>query len=293
MAAPQTFYPKISADVPWETRQHLQLIYQKLDNHAQAIVANHTAASVVKTEEIIQQIPTGGGGGGGGGSTLPGLGGINNQTGQTAYTTQSSDAGILVVLSDASPVAVTLNAGVTVPWMAFFANQGAGLVTLTPQTGVINYAGNPGASSMPLDSGLFTLIVFDGVNWWAATIPNQPQSITAVTHEFLTSYDSATGLFTQAQPDFTDISGTASVAQIPNLPESKITGLTADLAAKAPIASPAFTGTVTQPDASVLTAATTATSATAGAATALPATPEGYLEISINGTFYKVPYYAV
>ena len=61
----------------------------------------------------------------------------------------------------------------------------------------------------------------------------------------------------------------------------------------APLASPTFTGTVKQPAPSVLTAATTATSANAGAASALPATPAGYLEMSINGTVYKVPYYGL
>lgn len=35
----------------------------------------------------------------------------------------------------------------------------------------------------------------------------------------------------------------------------------------------------------------TSTSAVAGAGAALPATPEGYLSITINGTDYKVPYY--
>lgn len=41
----------------------------------------------------------------------------------------------------------------------------------------------------------------------------------------------------------------------------------------------------------VLSSATTSTSATAGGATALPATPAGYLSISINGTTFKLPYY--
>lgn len=41
------------------------------------------------------------------------------------------------------------------------------------------------------------------------------------------------------------------------------------------------------------TGAVTATSATAGAASALPATPEGYLVLSINGTPRKVPFYAL
>ena len=38
---------------------------------------------------------------------------------------------------------------------------------------------------------------------------------------------------------------------------------------------------------------TTATSATAGGASALPATPAGYVEVSISGTLYKMPYYPV
>lgn len=61
----------------------------------------------------------------------------------------------------------------------------------------------------------------------------------------------------------------------------------------APIASPTFTGTVTQPNSTVLTAATTATSATTGSATALPALPAGYLEVSINGTDFLIPYFNV
>lgn len=45
----------------------------------------------------------------------------------------------------------------------------------------------------------------------------------SVSHQFLTSYTSSTGLFTSAQPAFTDISGTASTGQIPSLDASKIT----------------------------------------------------------------------
>jgi hypothetical protein len=42
-----------------------------------------------------------------------------------------------------------------------------------------------------------------------------------------------------------------------------------------------------------LTSQVTATSATGGAATALPADPVGYLEVQINGTTFKIAYYAV
>lgn len=60
----------------------------------------------------------------------------------------------------------------------------------------------------------------------------------------------------------------------------------------APIASPTFTGTVTQPTPSVLTGATVATSAVAGSASALPATPTGYLQISINSANVLIPFFS-
>lgn len=84
-----------------------------------------------------------------------------------------------------------------------------------------------------------------------------------------------------------------TVTAATSITESQVSGLVADLAAKAPVDSPTFTGTVTEPDAPVLTAATTTTSATTGAATALPAKPAGYLTISINGTLQKIPYFNV
>lgn len=43
------------------------------------------------------------------------------------------------------------------------------------------------------------------------------------------------------------VSGTVPLARVPSIPESLVTGLVADLAAKAPIASPTFTGAVTLP----------------------------------------------
>ena len=53
------------------------------------------------------------------------------------------------------------------------------------------------------------------------------------------------------------------------------------------------TGTITSGNIT-LTAATTATTVgAAGGASALPATPSGYIQISINGTPYKLPYYPV
>jgi hypothetical protein len=188
---------------------------------------------------------------------------INNQTG-TSYTVQDSDYGGLITLDNAAAVAVTLNTSVRQYWFAAFHNLGAGTVTITPASGNINLGG-----SITLITNASATIFFDGVNWWATTTPIFPQTIAAVAHQFLTSYTASTGVFTLAQPTVADVTGAA------------------------PSASPTFSGTVTQPTPSVLTGATTATSATTGAATALPALPAGYLTVSINGTSFKIPYYAV
>jgi hypothetical protein len=47
-------------------------------------------------------------------------------------------------------------------------------------------------------------------------VPAFPVTKTAVTSEWLNSYDSTTGAFTQTQPSFTDISGVAAAAQLPS-----------------------------------------------------------------------------
>lgn len=65
----------------------------------------------------------------------------------------------------------------------------------------------------------------------------------------------------------------------------------AAIATKAPSDSPTFTGTVTQAEPPTLTSATTATSATSGSASSLPSTPQGYLQMIVNGETVKMPYY--
>lgn len=101
---------------------------------------------------------------------FPDLGTVNNQTGATSYTTQTQDNGAFIILSDGSPIAVTLNFNVSIPWFTWLANYGAGTATLTPSQGTITYPGNIGAASMPLASGFAAYVEFDGVNWWAVPI---------------------------------------------------------------------------------------------------------------------------
>ena len=147
------------------------------------------------------------------------IGMVSDQTGLTAYTSQQSDYGSFVLLGDTSPIAVTLNTagtspGIQLPWYAIFINTDTGIVTFTPATGTISYPNNPAAASMPVSEGQAAIIVFDGTNFTAEIICVPPQDTPAISHEWIDAYSSATGIFTQTQPAFTDISGIAATDQI-------------------------------------------------------------------------------
>lgn len=102
---------------------------------------------------------------------------VNNQTGQTSYTTQTGDAGAIIILDDAASIAVGLNYSVATNWATVIANYGTGAATATPvsvpsgATSTITYPGNIGASSMPIPSGYAASLYFDGNNFWAVLIP--------------------------------------------------------------------------------------------------------------------------
>lgn len=211
----QSSGPTISPDVPWEIGRHLQLLYQKLGNHTQAFnlqqqqIANLKAGST--TTNIIAGV--------GGSSPAPpppppstgflGQGLINNQAGATSYITQPGDNGILLVLNDASPVAVTLTTNAA-PFYLIITNFGAGAATLTPSTGTIN-----GGASLSLLQNQTVLASCDSTNWLTTAFVTSPLNTPTVAHEWLNSYNAATGAFTQTQPAFTDLSGVATPSQLP------------------------------------------------------------------------------
>ena len=231
--AAQPYYPQIDKEIDPKVTVHLQRIYPALNDFNQAIIllksqltASTTAAkTTTPTFTTVIQTITG----------FVGLGVVNNQSGVTAYTTQTSDNGAFIIVADASPVAVTVNSVVTTPYFFYISNMGTGTATLTPTSGTIN-----GLASFALPSEYSSFVFFDGTNWWAATTftPVVPVNTPAVAHEWLASYNSATGMFTQTQPTVSDVTGAA------------------------PLASPTFTGTVTAP---VL--ALTATQSTVNAST--------------------------
>lgn len=283
--------PTISPTVDWETRRHLQLLYGKIANHVQGISLLSDKVNALKAGSSTTTIVGGVGGGGGGIATNTGVA-VNNQSGQTSYSTLSGDNNALIVFSDASPIAVTLNTQ-TPPWSCFALNLGTSVVTFTPFSGNIN-----GSSTFALTPNYLALIAFDSINWWASGVELSISDIAGLSAALALlaplASPSLTGIPTAptAAPGTNDTQiATTAYADAAVLVET--TRAEATEALLAPIASPTFTGTVTQPTPGVLTAATTTTSATAGAATALPATPLGYLEMSVNGTTVKIPYYSV
>lgn len=228
MATLKTTAPTVSTDVPFNVRMHLQLLYQKVGSLAQAIVSN-ASSETVATEVSDGTAVTAGvssfNGATGAVGFFPNLGAINDQTGATAYSTQVTDSGAVVVLDDASAVAVTLTATVGVPWYAAFVNLGAGTVTLTPSSGTISYGASSGASSMPIPSGQSVVVWFDGTNFWAETVPIatasmlglvQPDGATVTVADGVISVPAATasvpGLIQLAE----DIGGSASAPQVVN-----------------------------------------------------------------------------
>ena len=128
-------------------------------------------------------------------SSFPGLGASRDETGNVTYTVTTNDNGILLILSDASPVAVSLDSSLGTPYFLFATNLGTGLVTFTPTSGLIN-----GSATATLPTNYLVIITFDGTNWRMSGEIVVPVTKTPVAGEYLTGYDSNTGLFSQSTP---------------------------------------------------------------------------------------------
>lgn len=176
------------------------------------------------------------------------IGSVNDQTGNTTYSTAQADYGAFILLNDGSAIAVTLTTGtaITLPWFAIFINSGTGTATLTPATGTIN-----GAGSFTLLGGQVVTVVYDGTNFSISPLLALPVNTPGVSHEWLASYNSATGQFTLTQPAFSDISGNLATSQLPSAGLS-VTIITAQLTPTGTQGSMTFTN-------GILTAQTPAT----------------------------------
>ncbi len=201
-------YPFELKDQPSEVVQAHRYAFQGLTDLNQAIAAMSAKINAIKAGATTVINSSGGGGAVPipTPSPIPGLGGIRDETGLTAYTPLTADNGSLIIFNDASPVAVTLNSAMVTPFFFFVTSFGAGVVTLTPSSGLVN-----GAASYAIQTGGLFWVGFDGTNWHSSDVLTLAQTFTAVTHEWLKSYDASTGLFTATRPDYSDLTGTPTL----------------------------------------------------------------------------------
>ena len=140
--------------------QGLVVLNQAIKALSAKVTAGTTSTSTTTTEQVSSETVV---------ESSSTAGGVNNQTGVTAYTTQSSDNGGLIVLNDASAIAVTLSVtagGISTPWYCRMMNTGSGTATLTPVSGTVNYGTTLAAASYSLTSGNSIWVYFDGTNFW-------------------------------------------------------------------------------------------------------------------------------
>jgi hypothetical protein len=156
----------------------------------QNAIAALSKKTATTTTTVVATSAAGGGGGGGGGSVAGSIGVVNEQS-TGAYTLVSGDFGAIVVLDTAPTFALTL-ASLTAPFFCIISNQCTGVAILTPDQPSISVNG---FSSWPVPPGGFAIVAFDGTNWWA--VPVCPGDTPAIPANFLTAYDSATGVFSQ------------------------------------------------------------------------------------------------
>lgn len=110
------------------------------------------------------------------------IGFLNNKAGVTSYSTLPNDYGACIILSDSSPVAVSLTGApvIQLPWYCAILNEGTGLVTVTPASGTISFPGNLGAASMPISGGQIAFVWFDGTNFTADVFATAGSGVTQI-----------------------------------------------------------------------------------------------------------------
>lgn len=146
----------------------------------------------------------------------------STQTG-TTYTGTDADKGALIRFTNSGSVAITqpqpTGSTFASGWYVDYRNAGSGTVTITPTVATID-----GAASLVLPPGRSVRIVSDGTNYFSNETVGTPTtavlggvfSKAAVASNWLRSLGTD-GNFTASQPAFSDLSGSATCAQLPAL----------------------------------------------------------------------------
>jgi hypothetical protein len=181
-------------------------------------------------------------------------GGVVANTG-TSVTLGNTHRQKLLTTSNASGIAVTLDSTVSKGFMAWHLNLGAGTATLTPSSGNIN-----GSANLAMTTGQGCALFFDGTNWFAEVGAGSAGGGTGtVTHTgSLTAHAVILGNGSAdikaigslgTSGTFLKSAGSSADPAFSAIAESDVTSLVSDLALKAPLASPTFTGTPAAPTA--------------------------------------------
>jgi hypothetical protein len=209
-------YPfDLSGEKPEVQQAHLFAFNGLLDvNQAIAALKTQVDSKVSTATAAAAAATTGNNGGGSQTVILPAqnvIGVVNDQSGETSYSTLPSDYGAFIVLEDASPIAVTLSTGpmIQLPWFAVFVNMGAGTATLTPATGTISFGTTLGASSFSLPGGSAATIGYDGADFLAEGVSS---SIELETNGTPNSSQSLLNLAAGANVTLTESAGTVTIA---------------------------------------------------------------------------------
>jgi hypothetical protein len=148
----------------------MRTVFNGLTNHEQAfaaIPATVTTAATAAATSAVENIQSQSTSGVTSFNTatgsiifFPGLGGVNNQIGNSAYTIQQSDNGAKIVAGDSSPVVVSLSSSVTAPWFAFIGNDSSATVALSTDSGATI------AGIQSVYPGGTAIVFYDGATFW-------------------------------------------------------------------------------------------------------------------------------
>jgi len=127
----QTFYPKIAPTIPYDVQRHLQLIYQKLNNHALAMGRISTDIKAgSKTTNITVQ-----GGGGSTPVTIPIATAVSLGIVKPDNTTITVDStGTLSATGGTPPLATPTSPGIVQPDDVTITVDGSGIITAVTAT---------------------------------------------------------------------------------------------------------------------------------------------------------------
>lgn len=146
-----------------------------------------------------------------------------NPGGQAAYVTKLN-AGDTITLDAFQTSGSSLNLLNATLSMAYLGNSGSvpfsGITTATNTSATMTCG--TGCSILTAGSGSINATLLGGValsglcQTGGTGCPQLPVTKAAASHQWLNSYTASTGAFTAAQPTFGDISGQATLAQLPN-----------------------------------------------------------------------------